>query len=204
MFKAYVFDNQNTLQSGDSIDGGAGTDTLLADLGSSNKFAITPETKSVEIVKFRVQANDPTTDGSENNTGRTGATIDAERMQGVKEFWSSNSRADLKVEDVRINSNQVTIGMENTDAGKVDMRVYFDNQNLVPNGKSGAQLSLELIEGKIVEPTLVSYIPQISWLGIYPYAETLTPQLVLLLAALLALWRMKQQSNLPLSSVVKN
>lgn len=63
---------------------------------------------------------------------------------------------------------------------------------------------LELIEGKIVEPTLVSYIPQISWLGIYPYAETLTPQLVLLLAALLALWRMKQQSNLPLSSVVKN
>ena len=146
VFKAYVFDNQNTLQSGDSIDGGAGTDTLLADLGSSNKFAITPETKSVEIVKFRVQANDPTTDGSENNTGHTGATIDAERMQGVKEFWSSNSRADLKVEDVRINSNQVTIGMENTDAGKVDMRVYFDNQNLVPNGKSGAQLSLELID----------------------------------------------------------
>ena len=71
--------------------------------------------------------------------------IDAERMQGVKKFWSSNSRADLKVEDVRINSNQVTIGMENTDAGGVDMRVYFD-QNLVPNGKSGAQLSLELID----------------------------------------------------------
>lgn len=63
---------------------------------------------------------------------------------------------------------------------------------------------LELIEGKIVQPTLVSFIPQISWLGIYPYAETLTPQLVLLLAALLALWRMKLQSNLPLSSVVKN
>ncbi len=146
MFKAYVFDNQNTLQSGDSIDGGAGTDTLLADLGTSNKFAITPETKSVEIVKFRVQAEGE--DGGEGNTSGAadkGATIDAERMQGVKEFWSSNSRADLKVEDVRINSNQVTIGMENTDAGGVDMRVYFD-QNLVPNGKSGAQLSLELID----------------------------------------------------------
>lgn len=147
MFKAYVFDNQNTLQSGDSIDGGAGTDTLLADLGTSNKFAITPETKSVEIVKFRVQAEGE--DGGEGNTSGAadkGATIDAERMQGVKEFWSSNSRADLKVEDVRINSNQVTIGMENTDAGGVDMRVYFDNQNLVQNGKSGAQLSLELID----------------------------------------------------------
>ena len=98
MFKAYVFDNQNTLQSGDSIDGGAGTDTLLADLGTSNKFAITPETKSVEIVKFRVQAEGE--DGGEGNTSGAadkGATIDAERMQGVKEFWSSNSRADLKV-----------------------------------------------------------------------------------------------------------
>lgn len=54
---------------------------------------------------------------------------------------------------------------------------------------------LELIEGKIFQPTLLSFIPQISWLGIYPYAETLIPQLILVLAALLALWQLRQQSN---------
>ena len=54
---------------------------------------------------------------------------------------------------------------------------------------------LELIEGKIFQPTLLAFIPQISWLGIYPYVETLTPQLILGLAALLALWRLRQQSN---------
>lgn len=54
---------------------------------------------------------------------------------------------------------------------------------------------LELIEGKIFQPTLFAFIPQISWLGIYPYAETLIPQLILVLAALFALWRIKQQGN---------
>lgn len=31
---------------------------------------------------------------------------------------------------------------------------------------------LELIEGKLFEPTLISGVPEISWLGIYPYMET--------------------------------
>ena len=31
---------------------------------------------------------------------------------------------------------------------------------------------LELIEGKLFEPTLISGAPEISWLGIYPYMET--------------------------------
>ncbi len=51
---------------------------------------------------------------------------------------------------------------------------------------------LELIEGKLFEPTLLSGVPEISWLGIYPYVETLIPQAILLIAAVFALWVMKR------------
>ena len=43
------------------------------------------------------------------------------------------------------------------------------------------------MEGKLFQPTLIAGIPEISWLGIYPYVETLLPQGILLLAALAAL-----------------
>ncbi|MFC0839611.1 FTR1 family protein [Pasteurella multocida] len=52
---------------------------------------------------------------------------------------------------------------------------------------------LELIEGKLFEPTLITAVPEISWLGIYPYLETLIPQVILLIAALFALFYMKYQ-----------
>lgn len=54
---------------------------------------------------------------------------------------------------------------------------------------------LELIEGKLFEPTLLPNIPEISWLGIYPYLETLLPQIFLILAAIFALLYMKHQSK---------
>ncbi|OBW91923.1 iron permease [Gallibacterium genomosp. 3] len=54
---------------------------------------------------------------------------------------------------------------------------------------------LELIEGKLFEPTLLSGIPEISWLGIYPYVETLIPQAILIIAAIFALIYMKYQSK---------
>ncbi|OOF87776.1 FTR1 family protein [Rodentibacter ratti] len=54
---------------------------------------------------------------------------------------------------------------------------------------------LELIEGKLFEPTLINGIPEISWLGIYPYLETLLPQGILIIAALFALAVMKYQSK---------
>ncbi len=40
---------------------------------------------------------------------------------------------------------------------------------------------MEFVEGKVFEPTLVPSIPQITILGIYPYVESLTPQIILLL-----------------------
>ncbi|MFC0933421.1 FTR1 family protein [Pasteurella multocida] len=54
---------------------------------------------------------------------------------------------------------------------------------------------LELIEGKLFEPTLITGVPEISWLGIYPYLETLIPQVILLIAALFALFYMKYQNR---------
>lgn len=54
---------------------------------------------------------------------------------------------------------------------------------------------LELIEGKLFEPTLIKGVAQISWLGIYPYLETLMPQVILVLAALVALWVMRRRSG---------
>ncbi|MBK5951323.1 iron permease [Rhodobium orientis] len=46
---------------------------------------------------------------------------------------------------------------------------------------------MELIEGKIIAPTLVPGMPEIPFIGLYPYLETLAPQAVLIAAALLAL-----------------
>lgn len=52
---------------------------------------------------------------------------------------------------------------------------------------------LELIEGKLFQPTLLAAAPEVGWLGIYPYAETLAPQAALIAAALIALWIMARQ-----------
>ncbi|EHK0943556.1 FTR1 family iron permease [Citrobacter farmeri] len=62
---------------------------------------------------------------------------------------------------------------------------------------------LELVEGKLFQPTLINGFPEISWLGIYPYVETLLPQAVLLLAALIALWVMRRKSAVP-GETIKN
>ena len=52
---------------------------------------------------------------------------------------------------------------------------------------------LELVEGKLFQPTLLPGMPEIGWLGIYPYVETLLPQAALLVAALIALWVMQRR-----------
>ncbi|MDY0241364.1 MAG: FTR1 family protein [Rhodospirillaceae bacterium] len=46
---------------------------------------------------------------------------------------------------------------------------------------------VELIEGKIIQPSLIHGFPEIPFLGVYPYWESLLPQAALLAAALVAL-----------------
>ncbi|MEF3090728.1 FTR1 family protein [Raoultella sp. WB_B2P2-3] len=63
---------------------------------------------------------------------------------------------------------------------------------------------LELVEGKLFQPTLVGGIPEIGWLGVYPYVETLIPQAILLIAALVALWIMRRRGREPAESIKNN
>lgn len=63
---------------------------------------------------------------------------------------------------------------------------------------------MELIEGKLFQPTLISWAPEIPLLGIHPYQETLLPQLLLVILALIALWVLKRQSASAGHSVPKH
>ncbi len=154
-FNARVVDNSNTFQSGDVLDGGAGTDTLNITLGNSANFAILAETTNIEIVSIRNQAgniDNGLASGVEGNPSNdvNGATIDAELMRGVQQWWSSNSRSDLTIEDVRILDSEITkditIGWRNTDPGDVDYSLFFSPESLraaAPRGE-GAQLTVRL------------------------------------------------------------
>jgi hypothetical protein len=166
--------NMDTLQSDDVIGGGAGTDTLDVTLANT-PFAITPRTSSVEILKVRSQAwgdDEGTNDvtgfvSSINKTiGTTTVstistfndnTIDAQNMVGTSQFWSSNSRADLLVEDVRNKSHETTLGFQSTDPGDVDYAVFFDPSHITAPGgvSSGATLTVRLADvlGLKVEPS---------------------------------------------------
>lgn len=148
-FTARIFDNSNTLQSGDKIAGGGGTDILSADIGNSQRFAITAETSDVETVSIRAQA--VSTDSTDNNTASTSEVqIDAQRMVGVTQWESNNSRADLLIEDVRILDTQITkditIAMVETDPGHVDFGVYFDQYSLRATNQASSTLTLELMD----------------------------------------------------------
>lgn len=150
-FTADIFDNSNSFESGDRIDGGSGTDTLFADIGNSHNFAITARTDSVENFTVRAQAD--ATESADNNT-EGAVQVDAERMDGTTKYTSEESRADVIIEDVRIDSDEITsditIAMVSTDAGNVDMGVYFDQDSLTAAQavSSGSTLNLELMDTK--------------------------------------------------------
>lgn len=157
VFVANLADNTNTFQSGDTLNGGGGNDMLYATLGSSSAFAITASTTGVQQAVFVSQSTNSNGSNANNNVDTTGQknTVDAGRMVGVTQFWDTDSRADLKIEDVRILDTQITkditIVMRNTDPGsmnsnnvngvtgvlnvgagdnKVDYEVYFSPESL--------------------------------------------------------------------------
>jgi len=153
MFTGWIFDNSNSAESGDQISGGLGSDTLMAEIGNSQNFAISLKTDSVETVYFRAQAD--STDSSDNDIqdGGTdgideGVQIDAQDMNGTTAFWSTESRSSLTIEDVRNNSNETTLGWQNADAGSVNFEVYYDTPHITAPGgtTSGSQLYLELMD----------------------------------------------------------
>lgn len=133
----------NSLETGDSINGGAGVDTLNAVLTNSqgtddngNAPAISATLSGVEVVNYRAQFN--------NNDGNVnGSHIDAELHSGVQQYWSDNSRADLQIEDVRQLPEELTFGMRQTDSG-VGYNVYFDPAQLAADRGTAGDSSLTL------------------------------------------------------------
>ncbi len=134
----------NTLNSGDSIDGRDGTDTLQAQVfaggavGASagtffgtNLRPIQPEIQNVEIIKLEAQYRDiglnPT--GTDSFGGAYGEDtvlddiyVRASEMTDVDQLWSYNSTGDLIIQDLTTlesngnvrNTKDMTIGMAYT------------------------------------------------------------------------------------------
>jgi hypothetical protein len=148
-FNAFIYNNSNSLESGDMINGGAGVDTLYADMGASQSFAVTPHVTAVENIVIRGQSR--ATDSGDNNVSAQGRVIiDAQRISGELRYESNNSRGDVIIEDVRIADAQITkditIAMVQTDPGNVDFGVYFDQPSLRASSTSSATLTLELLD----------------------------------------------------------
>lgn len=148
-FTARILGSSNTFTSGDVVNGGAGDDRINMDMGSSQGFAVTGETTSIETIQIRAQSR--STDSGDNNvSGFARVDIDGERMVGVNRWDSNNSRADVIVEDVRILdtqiTNDITVGMIQTDPGNVDYGLYFDQHSLRANANSSGTLRLQLLD----------------------------------------------------------
>lgn len=46
---------------------------------------------------------------------------------------------------------------------------------------------MELVEGKLLESSLVSWMPTVQFIGVHPYVQTLVPQLLIVIAAVVGL-----------------
>ena len=149
VISARIFNNSNTLQSGDWADGGAGADRLEADMGVSQDFSVTPETVNVETIAIRGQST--ADDSGDNNVAEPETVkIDAERIVGATRFESIGSRADVIIEDVRILPSQITkditIAFVESDPGHVDYGVYFDQYSLKNQASTTSTIVLRSLD----------------------------------------------------------
>jgi len=133
----------NSLETGDVINGGAGTDTLNAVLnnqtGYGNDFngvaAISATLAGVEVVNYRTQYD--------NVDSVNGSHVDAELHTGVQQYWTDNSRSTIQIEDVRQLPEELTFGMRQTDPG-VSYSVYFRPAQLAADRGTAGDSSLTL------------------------------------------------------------
>ena len=151
----------NTLGDGDVI-AGVGTDNkLTVDLVLTTSgaipvgSAISAATNNIQVVELRAQTINLDVGGPHLFTP---SHIDAEKMFGVQEWWSVNSRSGLQVEDVRSRPEDTTIGMRDTDP-EVGFRVYFDPDQLseVPRTED-SQLTLTVAD-VLAPPGDISGVP---------------------------------------------
>lgn len=158
-FDAWAGPNQlgqivNSLQTGDQIDGGAGTDTLDAEIFADGTFAgataVRPITESVENVFVNALAEEVAYDGDGDGEDQldhahSSIRLNADRMDDLEQIWSNGSEASLRVENVANpgDTEDLSIGMRSTgNAGSTGERsesnyeVYFQEDELSA-GQSG-------------------------------------------------------------------
>ena len=175
-FLSYVSQNDNgqqvnTLGSGDIINGGAGTDSLVAEVTTGSfvggsAMAIAPNTKSVENIVLTA-VNDGKASAGANST----VTVDAKNMDGVLNIASDHSDANLLIKNmigvkkgVYGGTAEQTVTMAysgNKDSlwAESDMTVFYDQDYLTRTAeKSGAELEVRIANiykvAKAGEPTL--------------------------------------------------
>lgn len=151
----------NTFETGDVIDGGAGRNILKADLigtGSvsdwGTEVAISATTKNIQEVYLRQQS--PQGDGRVANS-----TIDAEKMAGVEQWWTDNSRSNVQVEDIRTDTAATTFGMRLTDPG-VSFFNYFNALFLEGDKSATSAVTLNVYEGPLGSPDTAKQLADIS------------------------------------------
>lgn len=139
----------NTLNSGDVINGGAGNDQIKA-IMATQLFSITPTVNGVETITITAQSDKAEDSGQNNVSGKDAVQLDFGRVSGIKTIESFDSRADLSVEDVRIQDNEITkditIVMRDTDPGAVDFAVYFDQNSLRSVSNTTSTIRLQVMD----------------------------------------------------------
>lgn len=176
----------NTLGSGDRIDGGAGTDTLFAQvqdaspLNSGPGSSIRPVTVDVEVAHFQANTTyNPSIFSEGFSEEILGVEINAADMIGLDEVGSVESDASLTIYNVntlqdndvyddRRLTQSVRVRMDHTGNGDVitpaaDLAVLFDNDYLLrdtPN-PSNSSLTLQLldIDNQINDGTPLATMP---------------------------------------------
>ena len=128
---APIINNSNTFQTGDTITGtGSGNNTLIADLGLSQNFAIVANTTGIQTINLtaEAQANTNNQDVATNNPVSAGyaVQVNAARMYGVTNWQDTGSRGDVVIENIQLPG----VTKNSTDA---QPGVPTNTQNTSPN-----------------------------------------------------------------------
>lgn len=140
---------ENQLTSQQVFKGSDGHDMLDITLGASSTEGniVAPLSTGVEDVRIKALQHNTVNNGDNLPGINNEAQIDAGDIEGMTRLWSSNSRADVVVEDVRTDSNKMTEVFQSADPGDVDFEVYFDPQHLTSEAAaSNGVLQIELMD----------------------------------------------------------
>lgn len=144
LFLAEPDGNRNTVQTGDSVAGGDGVDSLRVVLRANelNEY-LKPAVSSVEHVRVNSAAT---------TLASGAASLDAINMSGVTRWENDHSRGDLQINNITTRSGQlpeeVTIAMVGSAAGDADFTATFDHNAMnagIP-ATGSATLRLQLLD----------------------------------------------------------